>query len=824
MAITRSSKRRPVTVSAPQTRNGDFGQPIDSLVIQAMPNSSSGNDRLQKKVTRDQTSMDVIRKGKSTDVISKERVSCTEVEANGPGQPDTLAASEHERDEESYEVDDEDDAHETSDSDDDAQETSDSSFGDDQQPKKRKRGRPRKVVIGNGQALPTDVEHNPVIQPLVIAASQSESHDDTLVSDETSYSPSISLAAQRMTISYNRNSQGRKKWRRDRDKIYVIANRKRSLTKVEFNELGQPVGDNAASFVSFLGCLVREKIPITSLERWKGLSIQCKDDLWSSVQQNYRINDCYRKDILKRMGMSWRNYKGKITKEIYKISQSDDASHQLALLKPDNIKSSEEWEAFVKQRTSAEFKVMSEKYRRLRANQPLLHTLGRRGYACLLHEMKKKSPTPSKITRVDVWTRAHLRKDGKPINEAAAESIRKLEEYSKSPEAQTGISPREDALAKLFGPERRDQVRGLGFGATASKVDVEIRGSGSKVHRLEYEVKDLRQQVVDLKAMLLQETRQKFLQGQNVSDEDTMHSSKDIPQGCNVRDEETMHSSGAISQDWNARGEEMMHPSGDTQDNLRDEGMMHSSGAAATQGQNVRDEGMVHSSRAIPLGQNASEEEMVCSYKATRQGPSRDEQMVYSRRATPQISVGLFSCLGRNVRDEKMMWHFSSTTTKGQNVRDEGMMHSSEAISLDQNVRDEGMVYSSRATTQGQNVRDGEMMMHSSRVITQGEEREIMHKSGATTQAQPGSDNLVPANCKLIHWMGTEVVANAELVSKDPRKLVHLVKLGPDCWEVRVNQVTVDDVPLYRPTIKMFCLEDAVGSMVAWPSKYITME
>ncbi|XP_028086458.1 uncharacterized protein LOC114287335 isoform X2 [Camellia sinensis] len=62
------------------------------------------------------------------------------------------------------------------------------------------------------------------------------------------------------------------------------------------------------------------------------------------------------------------------------------SSHNIVLTKPDNVEMVE-WKAFVKQRTSKEFKAKSKRFRAMRKKQTLLHTMSRKGYARLKDEM-----------------------------------------------------------------------------------------------------------------------------------------------------------------------------------------------------------------------------------------------------------------------------------------------------------------------------------------------------------------------------------------------------------------------------------------------------
>ncbi|TYK20620.1 uncharacterized protein E5676_scaffold2198G00010 [Cucumis melo var. makuwa] len=64
----------------------------------------------------------------------------------------------------------------------------------------------------------------------------------------------------------------------------------------------------------------------------------------------------------------------------------------------------------------------SEKYKAMKKKQ-LPQTCSRKGYARLAEEMRKSSSDPSSVTRVALWTKAHKRKDGQPMNSQVAETL-----------------------------------------------------------------------------------------------------------------------------------------------------------------------------------------------------------------------------------------------------------------------------------------------------------------------------------------------------------------------------------------------------------------
>ena len=86
----------------------------------------------------------------------------------------------------------------------------------------------------------------------------------------------------------------------------------------------------------------------------------------------------------------------------------------------------------------------------------------------------------------------------------------------------------------------------------------------------------------------------------------------------------------------------------------------------------------------------------------------------------------------------------------------------------------------------------------------------------------PSAHNLANASCKLLHWVGTrEVVANAQIESTDQQSLVHHQILGPDCYKVWVLKTLLPNVPVYRSFDVFSTLDDAKGSTIAWPHRYI---
>lgn len=68
-----------------------------------------------------------------------------------------------------------------------------------------------------------------------------------------------------------------------------------------------------------------------------------------------------------------------------------------------------------------------------------------------------------------------------------------------------------------------------------------------------------------------------------------------------------------------------------------------------------------------------------------------------------------------------------------------------------------------------------------------------------------------------------EIVAEGRWSSNDPTALVHHVPIGPHAVRVWVDVSLEPNAYLWRPSSEMTCIEEAVGSTVAWPSDKVTI-
>ncbi|TXG54041.1 hypothetical protein EZV62_019297 [Acer yangbiense] len=92
----------------------------------------------------------------------------------------------------------------------------------------------------------------------------------------------------------------------------------------------------------------------------------------------------------------------------------------------------------------------------------------------------------------------------------------------------SGKTIKDDALAQVLGKENPGRVRGLGFGATPTKVQAAILGRQTTM-KLQEEVKDLRQELKELKSFVF------HLQARDRATTDGGSHSSSMPQVTNIK-------------------------------------------------------------------------------------------------------------------------------------------------------------------------------------------------------------------------------------------------------------------------------------------------
>ena len=68
-----------------------------------------------------------------------------------------------------------------------------------------------------------------------------------------------------------------------------------------------------------------------------------------------------------------------------------------------------------------------------------------------------------------------------------------------------------------------------------------------------------------------------------------------------------------------------------------------------------------------------------------------------------------------------------------------------------------------------------------------------------------------------------EVAVKGKVATTDPYSKMHHVPLGIDYWKVWIDEMKDSTLPFYRSTNEFSSLNQAIGSTIAWPKKFIKL-
>ncbi|KAI3940814.1 hypothetical protein MKW98_030133 [Papaver atlanticum] len=239
---------------------------------------------------------------------------------------------------------------------------------------------------------------------------------------------------------------------------------------VIFNNKDQPIGDPSVQLASVLGVLVRRNIPLKHKD-WRLVPKEAKDNIWAIVMQRFVIDEFYKDYYLGKMGCYLKEDKSRKDGKILVLDElkEEEREKRLAALKPAND-TVNEWEEFVKHVCSEEFRTKRSRMQQVRQKHTTPHTISRLGYARL--EAKMELKTQEEIDRVELWKVGHKQKEGKEPNPGVMEALEKIQRAAGEHGADVGSFVTYDLLAKDLGDDKPGKLRGIGYGATKTKIVV----------------------------------------------------------------------------------------------------------------------------------------------------------------------------------------------------------------------------------------------------------------------------------------------------------------------------------------------------------------
>ncbi|KAL4028555.1 hypothetical protein IC575_011752 [Cucumis melo] len=157
---------------------------------------------------------------------------------------------------------------------------------------------------------------------------------------------------------------------------------------VEYNELGQPIGESATKLKSFIGTTVRVHVLI-SYQSWKDVPTELKDKIYKLIEGGFVVDPRSKKSILQNTSVCFQNFKSSLTTK-HVLPYKEDFER----LKNPPIEYSfidrEHWNIFVASRLTEQFEMVSNMGLERRKKNKYNYRMSRKGYANLVEEIVRK--------------------------------------------------------------------------------------------------------------------------------------------------------------------------------------------------------------------------------------------------------------------------------------------------------------------------------------------------------------------------------------------------------------------------------------------------
>ncbi|KAA0048235.1 uncharacterized protein E5676_scaffold265G001650 [Cucumis melo var. makuwa] len=204
---------------------------------------------------------------------------------------------------------------------------------------------------------------------------------------------------------------------------------------IQYNELGQAIGQNATKLKSFIGTTVRFHVPIIYSD-WPMVPKEIKDKIFELIEAGFVVDPRSKKTIIQNVGYSFI-----------------DQQH---------------WTEFVASRLKEDFKKKSENGKEKRKKHKYNHKTSRKGYANLMEELI--APSSDQIDRSIVWKQARMDRKGQISDEETKEVVNLIDELVATQNT-TNAFGEEDILTRaLGGKDRPGILHGVGKYVIKKKI------------------------------------------------------------------------------------------------------------------------------------------------------------------------------------------------------------------------------------------------------------------------------------------------------------------------------------------------------------------
>ncbi|CAH1417330.1 unnamed protein product [Lactuca virosa] len=311
----------------------------------------------------------------------------------------------------------------------------------------------------------------------------------------------------RIVRTFNRHTMDQPQ-RKKRSVTLIRGNLKnKGDLEIEFDELGQNIGETQSQFSNYCGVMVRTRISILIL-CWDEVPKAEIDELWLNTKKHWNIeDDRHKKQVLKICNQSWKAYKSRLVNDYLKKGRN---------LVPEYPYLDEPtWNAFVQLKTSPSFQEISNKATTTAKLNKYPPRIGPRGYRGMKHQWEKEMESGEstefhniRSERARNFILARLKRDPTGIYSLPTDLYSLASELI---EKDTQLShgdwfpgPGADVLTEVLGPEHPGRTRAVGHNVGLRQSMPRVDKKKGKSHD-KYNLEDIKEKMkieVEVEAMM----------------------------------------------------------------------------------------------------------------------------------------------------------------------------------------------------------------------------------------------------------------------------------------------------------------------------------
>ncbi|KAL6584424.1 hypothetical protein OROMI_003713 [Orobanche minor] len=274
------------------------------------------------------------------------------------------------------------------------------------------------------------------------------------------------------------------------------------VQKVNWNEMGQPIGKESMTLAHFIGSYVRRHVPITC-DNWRNKDLlNVKQALWDEIKETFNgVEEEHRKKIISRAGNLHRQFRTRLRT----LARDENGNYSTS---PPPLYAHFStvtpcWNEFVQKSSEVEFLEKSSKNKERAKAMEARYRKACVGYARLreiiINEKIKKGEQNPVVTRLDAWEYARRNAEGVVDDPVAIQILEDVVAISDQlPEHELTNIGTDDLLARLIPLEYSGRLRAVGWGVT--KTTLQIISSVSELSQLKNDISFLKNEIKELKS------------------------------------------------------------------------------------------------------------------------------------------------------------------------------------------------------------------------------------------------------------------------------------------------------------------------------------